>query len=160
MNAEDSWFFFRYQVYYFSVLVLNSLAVPLYDTCTWNAKVLDMWGKMDWSLIWNLLLFYFLCIFTHTPPTVNCGETELLFCFPFSLRKYPKVGIACEMSFSFPKFFESLSDCLRILCLVSLMSVSHVSSILQSDWLYCSETVGDSDLFELEAFFTALEKIN
>ena len=104
-------------------------------------------------------MILFLCLLTPAPPTVNAGEYGLRFFFPFSLMEYPWVTVG-EFSFSPPKFSENLSDCLRILGLVLLVSVSLESSVLTSDQLSCSEVFGDLDLVRLEVFFTAFEKIN
>ena len=60
-----------------------SLDVQLYDICTCNAKVFDVWGKVDWTLILNLLMFYFLALFLLTPHTVSGGEGGLLSFFLF-----------------------------------------------------------------------------
>ena len=59
---------------------------------------------LDFDLTSADVLFF--RIFTLTPSTPNCGESEFLFSFMFSffLSEVPAVGTVCEFSFSLPKF--------------------------------------------------------
>ena len=59
------------------VFACNSFAVSLYDTCTWNAKVMGMEGRIVCALILHLVIFYYLGIFTPTPPTVSFSLSEV-----------------------------------------------------------------------------------
>ena len=100
----------------------------MYDICSLRAKILDLWGKFDWTLILHLLVFYFLGLFTLMPPTMSGGKRA-----PFLLI-----------------FFLSIVS-------VAADGTAGVSSSLDSDWLSWSVLFGDFDVVLLEVFFTACE---
>ena len=71
-------------------------------TCNGNAEVLYTWGKMGWTFILQLQMFY-LFFFTFAPPTVNSDEDGLLLTFPF-FSVYDSRVLVGELSLSLPKF--------------------------------------------------------
>ena len=100
---------------------------------------MDMRGNIEWTSILNLLRFYFLGLFTHTPLTDNGEKCGLLFFFfSFFLSVVP-MGYSRWVIFFSPEDF---------------VNIWRVSS---NSWLSLAH-VGNLDLVGLEVFLLHLRR--